>query len=296
MNVNLITRKIIHSTPTRMALKGGVTTNNRVITGVARNLRKFLAEHKGSHLGQDELESFYRKYFPEANLKIIDMKLNKNEEYIAESTVSYTDDMKEIEEFQIHLQSKSQLDKLKNLLSIPNKNKSFYVNKQFSETYIHEYVHFMQRYLKPIDKTLKNSLLSHCPEDSDMMKAVRSDLSDADQYLVYKSEEGKNFTPEDFRLKLMAFLNEPEYSTNMLVKDELKFLIRHSQAEKQAYEIEMEEASWISHPKLMKNKHYRKFRKKILKNELEKTFCFEEKIRVMKEEYFKLIEHERKNR
>ena len=129
-----------------------------------------------------------------------------------------------------------------------------------------------------------------------MMKAVRSDLSDADQYLVYKSEEGKNFTPEDFRLKLMAFLNEPEYSTNMLVKDELKFLIRHSQAEKQAYEIEMEEASWISHPKLMKNKHYRKFRKKILKNELEKTFCFDEKIRVMKEEYFKLIEHERKNR
>lgn len=297
MSINLITKNLIHSTQTRMALKGGVTTNDEVISAVAKNLREFLAEHKREHLGETELIDFYKRYFPKANLRIINGKLNraiKNNKAIATSSVTYTDDMKEIKEFQIYLQSKSPVDKLKWLFGIKNNKKAFYINDLFSKIYIHEYIHFMQRYLKPIDKSIQNSILSNHPKNLEITMAIKNDIINADKNLVYTREKGKDFSAERFRQKLMNLLYCPEYSTDMLVKDELKFLIRHAQSEKQAYEIELEEGAWLSHPILMKNKYYRKHRIKSQKNELERDFRFAEKIKIMKEEYFKLIQKERK--
>ena len=185
------------------------------------------------------------------------------------------------------------MDQIRWLFALPNKNKPFYVNNRFSRIYIHEYIHFMQRYLKPIDKTVHKSIQSHCPDNPEILKTIQNDIINADKNLVYTSEKGKNFTPENFRQELMDLLYSPEYSSDLLVKDELKFLIRHTQSEKQAYEIEMEEAAWLSQPNLMKNKQYRKFRRQIARKALEKNFRFEDKLRIMKEEYFKLLKQER---
>lgn len=294
MIADIITKKIIYSTPTRMALKGGVQANNEVIPTIATELREFLMQHKGTHIGKEELEEFYKKYFPQAKLNIIDGKSQqyRSSKVKAECSVSYTDDMKDIEEFQIFIQSKTFMDKIKFLFDIQNRKKPFYVDNDFIKFYIHEYVHFMQRYLKPIDKTTHFSISSNTAFGSDNFIHIKNDINIADKGLVYRGE-GNNFFPETFRKNLMAQLNNHDYSTNILAKDELKFLIRHAQAEKQAFEIDMEEAAWAKHPKLMKNKYFKAFIRAFNKNLLKKHFRFEDKIRIMKEEYFRLISQER---
>jgi hypothetical protein len=278
-----------------MTLRGGVKENDSVIKAVATELRAFLTTHKGMHIGTEELEGFYKRHFPQANLNIINGQstMSKGTKSIAESSVSYTDDMKDVAEFQIFIQSKSPMDIIKWLFQINNNKKPFYVTNRFIQVYIHEYIHFMQRYLKPIDKAVHRSISAHSFGNDEHLSRLQNDILNADRNLVYVSERGKNFSPEVFRLKLMQLLNKPEYASDMLVKDELKFLIRHAQAEKQAYEIEMAEGAKLRHPKLMKNRYYRAFITSHNKKTLDSFFRFEDKIRIMKEEYFRIIQQER---
>lgn len=287
--------RIIYSTPTRMALKGGVTENNAVIKAVASDLREFLTPHRGNHIGQEELESFYRRHFPKAKLNIIDGRstMSKGTNTAAESSVGYTDDMKGIREFQIFIHSKSPMDTLKWLFAVENNKKPFYVTDRFIKIYIHEFIHFMQRYLKPIDKSIQTSMVSHSFGRKDNFNKLQQDILEADRSLVYKSEIGENFSPENFRENIMELLNKPKYASYTLVKDELKFLIRHAQSEKQAHEIEMEEAAIQKQPKLIKNKQQRDIIIEQIKKKIDATFKFEDKIRIMKEEYFRLIQQER---
>ncbi len=290
-----IAKNVIYSSAGRMALKGGIQKNTEVIEQISTELREFLSANKGKHIDFEDIKTFSEQYFPKVKLNLINSKPYTGG--VAACGENIDETSKQIESFKFYIKSQSPMDKIKSFLHIKNNKKELYVNNSFATNFIHEYTHFMQKYLKPIATAKERAYIKH-HKDKQWRIGYGIDEGVADRDFVYKSEISyipflSGFNPDKFRTKLMKCLRTPYYSNEILVKDQLKNLIRHAESEKQAYEIDGRESLLFSYSKLKDNKYFQQFAKWLGKRSTAKEFYFDEKIAIMKDEFFKIIANER---
>ena len=158
---------IIKTTPTHLAING---KRNEMIETVSQELRGFLEQYKGKHVNGDEILNFYKNLFDTPpNLKIINRKTKNCE---AEFRPNIKKDSSEYSDFEILINSKSPLDKIKNLLKIKSTKKDFYVNSNFVKYLIHEQVHFLQHYTKPTTAMFNKNLDKLCSNPKYKIKSL----------------------------------------------------------------------------------------------------------------------------
>ena len=286
---------INHASTSHLGIKGGTSAQHEFISATAQELRIFLEEYKGKHISVEEIQGFYRQHFPHMNLEIENKQTTRfmgldGPEAVA--CTQSTEDLSQIEKFKITIHSKSILDKLKDLFHIENKNKDFYVSSEFVNTLVHEGTHVMQDYLKPSYLTFRKSLKKKCVDERQCIDAIvdyKLAYNEVDDYIPLI------FIPRLWAKGLVKKLKKCEYSNNPeIVPDALKMCIRGAQSEKEAYALGQREGIKFIFPRIARtsvgNKILDLYPKITASNPF---FRYNDKIRALKREYFKMIEAER---
>ena len=270
---------------------------SQIIETVSEELGKFLAQYKGKYITKEQLESFYKEVFPELKVVIDGSKPEKTffgTTPKAVTSTPYKDGVyKGFIEIQLH--SESLKGKLKGLFGSENEE-IFYVSPDFVDSFIHENVHVMQMYMKPVDKiyqnTLKNIAETRHPGNADSWYiGYGIDGAMAYSTIVYKEELPLLFDEKRFIERVKSAI-DPYYATEDVKLAHLKQFIRYAEGEKQAYELGMLNKLRFKYPNLAKKPSYDRLFRKIAAKGAD-DFKFESKIRALKKEYFRMVKKER---
>ena len=296
-SVALISENLISKTAQHLAVKGGVEMQSQIIETVSEELGKFLVQYKGKYITKEQLESFYKEVFPELKVVIDGSKPEKDLFGITPKAVTLTPYRDGVYKgfIKIQLHSESLKSKLKRLFWSENEER-FYVSPDFVDGFIHENVHIMQMYMKPVDKIYQNTLkniaqIRHSGNVDSWFNGYGIDGAIAYNTIVYKEELPLLFDEERF-IKRVKDAIDPYYATEDVKIAHLKQFIRCAEKEKQAYELGMLNRLRFTYPNLAENPFYdRLFRKIAVKTA--DGFKFESKIRALKKEYFRMVKKER---
>ncbi len=260
-------------------------------------MREFLRANKGKHVANEEIINVFKKTFPNSNLKITNTRTQKAITDFnlftpsASTSTKIAEDLSKINTLEVTVNAKSPMDKIKKLLSIKNQKKDFYVTKKTTKSLLHELTHIAQLEQKPTPLAYQRSLKTAVPQNDidNWMFYCNFNSNWAYNNRVYKEEFF--FNENKFIKKLMNEFKAPYYMKDKdnIIAIMLKNLIREAQAEKQAYDLSKYHQLLYKHPKLAKNPLINAYFEKIAQRD-GKCFAFEQKINVMKEEYFNLIQ------
>ena len=279
-------------------LKTQISKTNPKTNALIGDMTNFLTGKKGKHISSDDIVNIFKKYQPDINLKVQDDVpeiIFGSANAVASTGSKAADDLSKYISYNMTIRSKSFMDKLKSLLHIKNNNKEFYVNQSFANNLLHESTHVMQMVTKPTQLAYRRTLKSSLPSTGGWVWGVTSDNAFTYRKLVYKEE--MFFDKNNFIKKLMQQIRDPYYMKNneKMVAVQLKHLIREAQAEKQAYELGELSQLRYKFPKLSQNKLVDAyFQNRAIK--YADAFKWNDKIEMMKKEYFNLIKDIRKNR
>lgn len=281
-------------------VKPKISNTNPQIDSLISDMTDFLTANKGKHIGSDDIISIFKKHRPDMNLEIIDDVVEKPLGSLfsggtASSGVKVAEDLSGYTSYNMTLRSKSFMDKLKSLLHIKNSKKTFYVTNSFADNLLHESTHVMQHATKPTQLAYQRTLQSSLPCTGGWISGFNVDNAFTYNDLVYKEE--LFFNKNNFIKKLMKRIRTPYYMKNKeeMVAVQLKQLIREAQAEKQAYELGKLNQLRYRFPRLSQNSRIDAFfQERAIK--YADGFKWGDKIEMMKEEYFNLIQAIRKSR
>ena len=123
---------------------------------------------------------------------------------------------------------------------------------------------------------------------------IYQDVNNIFRYHIY-IDAGKEFILPVFANALYRSLAKTTDYNPKLILSSLKYLIRRTQGEKQAFEQGLIHSNFFRNHFLAKLKFYRQFIINNTINSLESTYRFNAKIQAMKEEFFALAKKIRKD-
>ncbi len=277
--------------PTKIKVKGGIKAQKACRESFAEDLCEFLRDRKYEYIKTDDLKNFYSQRFPELNLDVKNTRPKFPLVGLAEQ--QYNKKTLELTDSDIKIASNTPIDKFLGLFGIKPHKDEFYVDGRFTEVVIHESIHSLQHfmkqthsvYLKELDKIFGGNR-----ENLVDMLNIRDNMYSK---LVYND----SIFPIDsktFRKNLVDNLNHTNLGNDRIALANLKSMIRDTENEKEAYEIGRKQLEYFRYPEMRTNKEYDKFAEKRAKDEIDTRFQFNEKLQIMKEEFFKLVEKIRK--
>ena len=297
-SISLIAKSTIRQSAKHLAVHGGVKQQAKIIDTVSEELCQYLGKFKKQHITTEQLQEYYKKVFPELNVRINGAKLEKDfflgVTPVASCKSAYTNGIYR-GEMVLNVHSENIFDKIGRLLGKSNDNR-FYVNSEFVDSFIHENTHIMQTYMKPTDKIYQNTLkriaeTRHPNNIDSWINGYKIDGGLTYSSIVYKEELPLLFKQKKFIQRVKRGISQ-YYNTEDVKLSHLKQFIRNAELEKQAYEMGELGKLRFKFPKLSKFSFFDKlFKKKA--NRMTNAFKFDEKINAMKEEYFRMIEAER---
>ena len=272
--------------PTRIKVKGGLKAQKEFRESCADELREVFTYKKYTYISTEEMQNFYNQRFPELNINI----KNERQKFPIKGLAvqNYNLNNLEMTDCDIKVASNSPFDKISEFFGFKSNRDKFYVDESFAEVFLHESTHMWQHFMKPsygvfiktLDKIFQGDRvkLKQTIKESDLLY---NSVVYNDSLIPYGQNRFKNM--------LTSGLDKISSGDDRIKLASLKTMIRDLENEKEAYEVCKTKLQYFKHPEMLGNKYYDNYVENDCSVKLEARFDFSTKLRVMKSEYFELI-------